>query len=149
MLSLALSSCSFPLFSLETLWFRLFYHELFPISLEFNHIPQSSSLVIATCQSQSKFLFRHLDFLGYGRHTERSKCGWWKEKLSIFKAKRIRKQFFVLASKGSKNDSSGTLKAAFNLPGGNVIPAYGSRVTQGGMRGMKGSLWVKKARQSL
>lgn len=57
--------------------------------------------------------------------------------------------FFVLASKGSKNDSSGTLKAAFNLPGGNVIPAYGSRVTQGGMRGMKGSLWVKKARQSL
>lgn len=67
----------------------------------------------------------------------------------FFGAKRIRKQFLLLASKVSKNDSSGTLKAAFSLPGGNVIPACGSRVTQGGMGGMKGGLWVKEARQSL
>lgn len=56
--------------------------------------------------------------------------------------------FFVLVFKGSKNDSSGTLKEAFRLPGGNVIPARISRVTQGGMRGIKGGLGVEEARQS-
>lgn len=73
----------------------------------------------------------------------------WMMRREISHFSGMRKQFFVLASKGSKNDSSGTLKAAFNLPGGNVIPAYGSRVTRGGMRGMKGSLWVREAKQSL
>lgn len=68
-------------------------------------------------------------------------------------AKRKRKQagccfFFVLVFKGSKNDSSGTLKEAFRLPGGNVIPARISRVTRGGMRGIKGGLGVEEARQS-
>lgn len=53
-----------------------------------------------------------------------------------------------LVFKGSKNDSSGTLKEAFRLPGGNVIPARRSRVTQGGMRGIKGGLVVEEARQS-
>lgn len=52
----------------------------------------------------------------------------------FFSPKRIRKQFF-LVSKVSKNDSSGTLKAAFSLPGGNVIPACGCRVTQGATGG--------------
>lgn len=56
--------------------------------------------------------------------------------------------FFLLVFKGSKNDSSGTLKEAFRLPGGNVIPARRSRVTEGGMRGIKGGLGVEEARQS-
>lgn len=56
--------------------------------------------------------------------------------------------FFVLVFKGSKNDSSGTLKEPFRLPGGNVIPARISRVTRGGMRGIKGGLGVEEARQS-
>ncbi len=50
--------------------------------------------------------------------------------------------------KAAKNDSSGTLKEAFRLPGGNVIPGRRSRVTQGGMRGIKGGLGVKETRQS-
>lgn len=54
----------------------------------------------------------------------------------------------VLVFKGSKNDSSGTLKEAFGLPGGNVIPACISRVTHRGMRVIKGSLGVGEARQS-
>lgn len=56
--------------------------------------------------------------------------------------------FFPLVFKSSKNDSSGTLKEAFRLPGGNVIPAHSIRVTQGGMRGIKGGLGVEEARQS-
>lgn len=40
------------------------------------------------------------------------------------------------------------LKEAFRLPGGNVIPAHRSRVTQGGMRGIKGGLGGEEARQS-
>lgn len=56
--------------------------------------------------------------------------------------------FFPFSFKGSKNDSSGTLKEAFRLPGGNVIPGRRSRVTQGGMRGIKGGLGVEEARQS-
>lgn len=56
--------------------------------------------------------------------------------------------FFFFVFKGSKNDSSGTLKEAFRLPGGNVIPTRRSRVTQGGMRGIKGGLEVEEARQS-
>lgn len=52
------------------------------------------------------------------------------------------------ASKGSKDDSSGTLKGVFRLPGGNIIPVHRSRVTQGGMSGIKGGLMVEEGRQS-
>lgn len=61
---------------------------------------------------------------------------------------RAEASLLVLVFKGSKNDSSGTLKEAFGLPGGNVIPARISGVTHGGMRVIKGSLGVGEARQS-
>lgn len=80
-LSFALSSCLFSTlsffssstFSLVTLSFPLFYHLLLPTSPAFNRIPHSSPLVISTYHSQLKLL-RHLEFLGYGRHTGKSEC---------------------------------------------------------------------------
>lgn len=62
-------------------------------------------------------------------------------------AKRKEEAVFSI-SKGSVDDSSGILKGAFRLPGGNIIPVHGSRVTQGGMSGIKGGLVVEECRQS-
>lgn len=51
--------------------------------------------------------------------------------------------YIPLVFKSSKNDSSGTLKGVFRVPGGNIIPVHRSRMTQGGMSGIKGGVVVR------